>query len=123
MLFGPSGSGKSTILRALAGLTPGLQVSFERVDPQTAAWLSVSILRPHNRRLAYGPQHALLMPHYSVRENIRFPETLRGTPTNQSLVPALADLLELTPLLSKYPYPALGRRAATRVPGPRSDRA
>ncbi len=108
VLFGASGSGKSTILRALAGLTPDLQVGFARLEHQTARWQPLSKLPPHHRRLAYDPQQAPLLPHLSVRDNICFPESLRRMAANRSLLPALTDVLELGPLLSKAPHQLSG---------------
>ncbi|HLI76527.1 MAG TPA: ATP-binding cassette domain-containing protein, partial [Acidobacteriaceae bacterium] len=108
ILFGPSGSGKSTLLRALAGLTPSLATTFDRHDPATSTWGPLQYTATQHRALAYDPQQALLLPNLTVAENIRFPETLRDTPTANSLVPELTELLQLNPLLPKRPQQLSG---------------
>ena len=106
ILFGPSGSGKSTILRALAGLTPHLNLTFDRHTPTTSTWTPLQNLPPQHRHLAYDPQQALLLPHLTAAQNIRFPETLHHTPTSK--LPELIHLLQLDPLLPKYPHQLSG---------------
>lgn len=108
VLFGPSGSGKSTILRALAGLTPNVQVTFERCTPDTQAWVALHQQPAHRRRLAYDPQQAPLFPHLTVADNIRFAESLRPVPNSTSLLTEITALLQLAPLLAKRPQQLSG---------------
>ena len=108
VLFGPSGSGKSTLLRALAGLTPNLHVTFDRHHPTSGAWTSLQLLPTQQRNLAYDPQGAPLLPHLSVLDNLRFPETLRAGRSAPSLVPEITDMLQLSPLLNKRPHQLSG---------------
>lgn len=103
VLFGPSGSGKSSILRAIAGLLPDLHARFDRFDPMTSTWRPLGGLAPEHRDLAYAPQQALLLPHLTAEQNLRFPEAVRGLPATQSHVPALISLLHLEPLLHRRP--------------------
>jgi molybdate transport system ATP-binding protein len=70
VIFGPSGSGKSSLLRAMCGLLPGAQVSFERRDADE--WTAVEELRTAQRKLGYAPQQAALFPHLNVRKNVGF---------------------------------------------------
>ncbi len=108
ILFGPSGSGKSTILRALAGITPHLNLTFDHRNPTSLPWQPLQNTPPQHRNLAYDPQQALLLPHLTAAQNIRFPETLRHTPPSASLVPELTHLLHLESLLPKYPHQLSG---------------
>ncbi len=96
-VVGRSGAGKTTLLRTIAGLERA--EGRIAVDGETlldsAAGLSVP---PERRRIGYVPQDALLFPHLSVLENVGFGRTARG--------PAVAEavrLLELSPLLHRYP--------------------
>lgn len=99
VLVGPSGCGKSTLLRMIAGLEEisGGQLRIgERV---------VNTVAPKDREVAMVFQNYALYPHMTVAQNLAFGIKLRG------LKPALiaeriantAQMLELTPLLSKYP--------------------
>lgn len=69
-LFGPSGSGKTSILRALAGLEPG--VSGE-VIVNGKLWQNAQTSLPtHQRPLAYVFQEASLLPHLTVQQNLEY---------------------------------------------------
>ena len=95
-LFGSSGAGKTTLLEALAGIrrpTRGEIVvggvtmfSVER---------NVDVL-PRHRRIGYVPQDVLLFPHMSVRGNLLF-----GARSSPVEIDALADMLEIAPLLER----------------------
>jgi molybdate transport system ATP-binding protein len=63
-IVGPSGSGKSTLLDAIAGIEPGARVVLEGRD-----WSDVPL---HRRHIGYLTQDALLFPHLSVLENLRY---------------------------------------------------
>lgn len=69
-VVGPSGAGKSTLLRILAGLEAADGGSVRLGDRD------VSDLPPQARRIAMVFQSDALIPHLSVRENLRF--GLRG---------------------------------------------
>ncbi len=73
-LLGPSGSGKTTILMAVAG--------FVSIDSGQILMggRDFSALPPHKRGLGVVFQSYLLFPHMTVRENVAFPLTLRGSP-------------------------------------------
>jgi molybdate transport system ATP-binding protein len=63
-LAGPSGAGKSTLLRAVAGLTPGADVTVDG-DEWTA-------LPPERRSVGFVFQDYALFPHLTVRRNVEF---------------------------------------------------
>lgn len=126
ILFGPSGSGKSTVLRVLAGLISAYTLRFERntstssqaVPPSTPPlhptpppeplWHPLQDTPPEHRQLAYAPQNAPLLPHLSAAENIRFPEQLRRIRPADSRLPELTGILDLAPLLPRYPHQLSG---------------
>lgn len=68
-LLGPSGSGKTTLLRALAGLDrhPGT-IRFAGEPWQDRD----TFLPPHRRGVGYAFQGAGLLPHLTVRDNLRY---------------------------------------------------
>ena len=99
VIIGPSGCGKSTLLRLIAGLeepTAG-RVSIDGRD--------VTNLAPAARGLAMVFQSYALYPHLTVAENIAFPLRMAKVPKQEiaTRVAAVADTLELTPLLTRRP--------------------
>jgi multiple sugar transport system ATP-binding protein len=100
MVFvGPSGCGKSTMLRMLAGLEgiSGGDVLFdgERVNDKAAA----------ERGAAMVFQSYALYPHMTVAENMGFALRMAGRSKaeQQATVSAVADKLQLTALLDRFP--------------------
>jgi molybdate transport system ATP-binding protein len=63
-IVGPSGSGKSTLLNAIAGIEPSRKLLIDGCD--------LSGVKLHCRRIGYVTQDALLFPHLSVHENLRY---------------------------------------------------
>jgi molybdate transport system ATP-binding protein len=80
VLFGPSGGGKTTILRAIAGLEPEVQGDV-RIKGHT--WQTAGVfVAPHARRVGFVFQHAGLLPHLSVEQNLRYGfNRVQGTET------------------------------------------
>jgi multiple sugar transport system ATP-binding protein len=100
MVFvGPSGCGKSTMLRMLAGLEgiSGGDVLFdgERVNDTVAA----------ERGAAMVFQSYALYPHMTVAENMGFALRMAGRSKaeQQAAVSVVADKLQLTALLDRFP--------------------
>jgi len=98
-VLGRSGSGKTSLLEVLAGLRRGARGRVEvggRVLLDSAAGVDVP---PEARRMGYVPQDALLFPHLTVAQNVRFGERkARASRVDEALC-----LLELAPLLNRYP--------------------
>jgi molybdate transport system ATP-binding protein len=96
--MGPSGSGKTSLLEAIAGLRRrgrGRIALGDDVLLDSARGVS---LPPERRRVGYVPQDAGLFPHLTVDGNVRF-----GARGDAGRVEAAIDVLELRPLLSRWP--------------------
>ncbi|MEI9410638.1 sn-glycerol-3-phosphate ABC transporter ATP-binding protein UgpC [Mesorhizobium salmacidum] len=98
-LVGPSGCGKSTLLRMIAGLegiTRGEIAIGGRI---------VNTVAPKERDIAMVFQNYALYPHMTVRENMAFSLMLKRVSKQESdgKVERAAEILNLTPLLSRYP--------------------
>ena len=98
-LVGPSGCGKSTTLRMIAGLediTDG-EIS---IDGRV-----VNDLAPKDRDIAMVFQNYALYPHMTVAKNMAFAlEQKRVDKADiKGRVDRAAEILELTPLLDRYP--------------------
>src|SRR4030081_3820619 len=99
VLVGPSGCGKSTLLRMLAGLeniTSGTISIGDRV---------VNNVQPKERDIAMVFQNYALYPHMTVADNMGFSLKLRGARADEISkgVKRAAEILDLTPLLDRYP--------------------
>ncbi|AYM02305.1 ABC transporter ATP-binding protein [Levilactobacillus yiduensis] len=103
-LLGPSGSGKSTILNLLAGLlTPQAgQIFFDQTD--------VTAQDSRQRNIGMVFQDYALYPHLTVRDNIAFPLKMAHVKkaARYQRVAELADLVQLTDQLGKFPQELSG---------------
>ena len=103
-ILGPSGGGKSSTLRMLAGLE---EISRGEIlfDGKV-----VNVLGPAERNVALAFESYALYQRLTVYENIAFP--LRARKMNDSAVDQkvswIAELLDLTSVLSKYPSSLAG---------------
>jgi len=99
-LLGPSGCGKTTLLRIIAGLESVTRGSV-RIDDR-----DVTGLPPESRDIAMMFQSYALLPHMSVRENVRFPLRMRrrGTRAEQDeRVQAALETVQLAHLADRMP--------------------
>jgi len=98
-ILGPSGGGKSSTLRMLAGLeeiSKG-EIQFDGVV--------VNRMGPAERNIALAFESYALYQRLSVYENIAFPlraRKLKDSEVNQKVM-SIAELLDLTAILNKYP--------------------
>lgn len=99
VLVGPSGSGKSTILRAIAGYAP-----LERGEIHIGDHL-VNAVPPQDRDVAMVFQQRALYPHMTVWENWAFPLEAIQRPIEEirQRVAEIANMLQMTPFLDRYP--------------------
>ncbi len=99
VLVGPSGCGKSTLLRAIAGLET-ISDGEISLDGQV-----INHLPPKRRDIAMVFQNYALYPHMTVAKNMGF--SLRLAKESKAeidrKVQAAADILDLAPLLERYP--------------------
>ena len=99
ILLGPSLSGKTTLLRAAAGLDRGHdgKILFDGAD--------ITALPPQKRGAAMVYQEFVNYPTMNVFDNIASPLTAARTPAAEirRRVHAAAELLGLSPLLSRRP--------------------
>ncbi|UJW87409.1 ABC transporter ATP-binding protein [Devosia sp. SL43] len=99
VLVGPSGCGKSTLLRMIAGLESITDGEIEIGDRV------VNELEPKERDIAMVFQSYALYPHMTVRDNMAFALKLARRSREQidSEVNRAAEILDLAPLLDRYP--------------------
>ncbi len=99
VLVGPSGCGKSTLLRLIAGLEDMTDGQIRIGDRD------VTYLHPKDRDIALVFQSYALYPHMTVAENMGFSLRMRDVPKDEreSKVANAAQILDLTPLLERYP--------------------
>jgi multiple sugar transport system ATP-binding protein len=99
VLVGPSGCGKSTLLRTIAGLeTP--DAGTIRIGDR-----DVTHAAPRERDVGMVFQSYALYPHLTVRDNLAFGLSIRGTEkkTIDARIDEVAGMLGLEKLLARYP--------------------
>jgi len=102
-VFGPSGSGKSTLLHLLAGL---LKPDTGRIvlDGDVFCDVAAGVFMPsHLRRLGMVFQDGRLFPHLNVRENLLYGQRLIPPTARKFTLAEVVELLELGPLLERWP--------------------
>ena len=99
VLVGPSGCGKTTALRLIAGLE-SITEGEVLLDDQV-----VNRIAPGRRDMAMVFQNYALYPHMRVFDNIAYSLRLRHTAPKEieSRVTAVARLLDVEPLLQRWP--------------------
>jgi len=103
-ILGPSGCGKSSTLRMIAGIEEITKGEIY-LDGEIINWLS-----PKERNIALAFETYALYPHLSLFENIAFPLRIRGRKDLEvrKEVKKIADMLEITNVLSKLPSEVSG---------------
>jgi multiple sugar transport system ATP-binding protein len=99
ILVGPSGCGKSTLLRMIAGLE-SITSGELRIDGRV-----VNNVPPKERDIAMVFQNYALYPQMTVAKNMSFSLELARRPKAEiaEKVNRAADILDLKPLLERYP--------------------
>lgn len=97
-LFGPSGAGKSSVLNLISGLERPdegrIHIGSETIYDSKAK-INLAI---HKRRIGYVFQDALLLPHLSVRSNLRY-----GIKQGGMEFSSIVDFLGISFLLDRRP--------------------
>jgi multiple sugar transport system ATP-binding protein len=103
-ILGPSGCGKSSTLRMIAGIEDITKGEIY-LDGEIINWLSAK-----ERNIALAFETYALYPHLSLFENIAFPLRIRGRKDQEvrKEVNKIADMLEITNVLSKLPSEVSG---------------
>lgn len=108
-LMGPSGAGKSTIAKMIAGVAQPehgqIQIG-ETVVLDTAQGLC---LPPHRRNIGFVFQEPRLLPHLTVRQNLRYGAWFARKPVSD--LGPVADMLGLGALLDRMPRGLSGGEA------------
>jgi molybdate transport system ATP-binding protein len=108
-VLGPSGSGKTSLLEVIAGLRKN---AIGRVVVDGVTFLDSRervCLPPERRGVGYVPQEPALFPHLDVRHNVRY--GFRDTLGAERVVDETIALLEIGPLLSRFPRTLSGGEA------------
>jgi molybdate transport system ATP-binding protein len=103
VLFGPSGVGKTSILNMVAGLIAPDR-GYIRVGGTTLFDASVNV-PPERRRAGYVFQEPRLFPHLRVAANLRY------AGARETMIDAIAHLLDITHLLDRWPRTLSGGEA------------
>lgn len=101
-LYGPSGSGKTTILRCIAGLERTRASDEILIHYGDHTWHDGGHVVPtHQRGIGYVFQHAPLLPHLTVMENLEYARR-RSTTDGTIDIKKISDWLALDELLENY---------------------
>lgn len=100
-IFGPSGCGKTTLLRLIAGLNKPTQGSIHLNGTPLVDSTKKIYLPPHKRNIGVVFQDARLFPHMTVSKNLHYGRKRVTQPRLTS--DEVIDLLQLRPLLTRYP--------------------
>lgn len=110
-LFGPSGSGKTSVLMLIAGLTAPQEARIA-LDGTTLCYTRAGqSLSPSARRIGCVFQDYLLFPHLTVEGNLRYGWRRRGREDGSIDFDRALEVLELGPLLNRYPQSLSGGEA------------
>jgi ABC-2 type transport system ATP-binding protein len=102
--IGPSGSGKTTTVHLLIGITARDSGTVEVLgeDPERFS-------KETRARIGYMPQHAILYPDLTLRQNLDFAASLYGVPLRRKdRVEQLVQFVELEGAIERLPADASG---------------
>lgn len=102
-IFGPSGSGKTTLLNLVSGLDkPDMGDILLNDIPLYSSSQNIN-LPPEKRQIGYVFQDDQLFPHLTVNQNLLYGYNLKEPAQRRFQPQTITDLLELAPLLNRYP--------------------
>lgn len=98
VLLGPNGAGKTTLLTVIAGL-------IKYKGSVTFDGSPIDKLPPEDRGVSYLPQHLILFPHLTVKENVAYGLRARGVPRPEvdRRSAELLHLVRLEALANRHP--------------------
>lgn len=102
-IHGPSGAGKSTLLALIMGLLHPTRGSLHFREQLLDDVQRAMFLPPWQRHFGLVFQDGRLFPHLSVRRNLIYGEQRLHASQRSLTLPAVAELLELQPLLQRWP--------------------
>ena len=102
-IVGASGAGKTTILNTIGGVLRPQRAMVKLdddvlVDTEQGTWTP-----PYRRRLGYVFQESRLFPHLTVGQNLQFGRWFRRDTQDAFKPEEIIELLNLPPLLHRYP--------------------
>jgi molybdate transport system ATP-binding protein len=100
-VLGPSGAGKTSLLECIAGLRRKLSGRIVVSGLTVLDTANRTFLPPEKRSIGYVPQDALLFPHLTVEDNVRF--GMRNRPAGESHYRESVAILEIDDLTRRYP--------------------
>ena len=102
-LIGSSGAGKTTVLNIVAGIVKPKRAVI-KLDNELLADTSARLWTPtHLRRVGYVFQEPRLLPHLTIRQNLLYGRWFRRHIDGGKPFDEIATLLNLSPLLQRYP--------------------
>ena len=104
IILGPTGAGKTVLLETIAGIHTPVSGKITLGDKEITA------TEPRLRNIGMVYQDYMLFPHLTVRDNIAFGLRQRKMSLDEQdvLVKEMSSLLEISPLLNRYPQTLSG---------------
>jgi putative ABC transport system ATP-binding protein len=103
LVLGPSGCGKTTLLHAVAGLVRPSQGALEVAGQDLARLAGAALDRWRARVVGIVLQALHLVPHLTVRENLRLAQYLAGAPQDEARVHDALDALGVVDKATRRP--------------------
>lgn len=110
-IVGASGSGKTTLLKNIVGLLQPTQGHIHFNDSIIVDTNQQIVIPMHQRKIALIFQQALLFPHMSVEQNLRYAEKFIPLTDRKFQFKQVIDLLELKPLIQRKSHQLSGGEA------------
>ena len=110
-IVGASGSGKTTLLKNIVGLLQPTQGHIHFNDSIMVDTQQHIVIPMHQRKIALIFQQALLFPHMSVEQNLRYAEKFISRHDRKFQFTQVIELLELKPLIQRKSHQLSGGEA------------
>ena len=110
-IVGASGSGKTTLLKNIVGLLQPTQGHIHFNDSIMVDTQQHIVIPMHQRKIALIFQQALLFPHMSVAQNLRYAEKFIPFYDRKFQFTQVIELLELKPLIQRESHQLSGGEA------------